>query len=82
MTGLGWAGVKNGDLLGRATGRFDVFVTVDRNLVFQQPIDKLGLAVVILRARSNRLADLKPLVPALLRVLSKPLAGDVVFVEG
>ena len=82
VTGLGWAGVKNGDLLGRATDRFDVFVTVDRNLAFQQPIDKLDLAVVILRARSNRLADLKPLVPVLMRVLSKPLAGEVVFVDG
>jgi hypothetical protein len=66
VAGLGWAGVKNGELLGRATDRFDVFVTVDRNLAFQQPIDKLALAVVILRARSNRLADLKPLVPVLL----------------
>ena len=51
VTGLGWAGVHNGDLLARATGRFDAFVTVDRNLAFQQPIEKLALAVVIRRTR-------------------------------
>lgn len=54
VTGIGWAGVQNGALLGQATGRFDVFVTVDRNLAFQQPIDKLALAVIILRARSGQ----------------------------
>src|SRR6266568_463978 len=52
VTGLGWAGVLNGALLAQATGEFDAFVTVDRNLAFQQRIDNLALAVVILRARS------------------------------
>ena len=52
------------------------------NLAFQQQIDKLALAVVILRARSNRLADLRPLVPALLRALSQARAGEVVWVDG
>jgi len=82
VTGRGWAGVLNGALLAQATGQFDAFVTVDRNLAFQQRIDKLELAVVILRARSNRLADLRPLVPALLRALSQARAGEVVWVDG
>jgi hypothetical protein len=69
-------------LLAQATGQFDAFVTVDRNLAFQQRIDKLALAVVILRARSNRLADLRPLAPALLRALSQARAGEVVWVDG
>ena len=82
VTGLGWAGVQNGALLARATGQFDAFVTVDRNLAFQQRIEGLALAVVILRARSNRLADLKPLVPGLLRALTRIRPGEVVWVEG
>jgi len=65
-----------------ASGNQDAFVTVDRNLAFQQRIDKLALAVVILRARSNRLADLRPLVPALLRALSQAQAGEVVWIDG
>ena len=82
VTGLGWAGIHNGALLAQATGQFDAFVTVDRNLAFQQRIDKLALAVIILRARSNRLADLRPLVPAVLRALSQVRAGEVVWVDG
>ena len=79
---LGWAGVLNGGLLTRAAGRFDVFVTVDRNLAFQQRIDALPFAVVVLRARSNRLADLKPLVPLLLEALATVRAGEVTWIEG
>lgn len=82
VTGLGWAGVHNGALLAQAVGQFDAFVTVDRNLAFQQPIDKLDLVVVILRARSNRLDDLRPLVPVLLRALSQARVGEVVWVGG
>ena len=78
----GWSGAKNGELLRLAAQRFDVLLTVDRNLAFQQRIDKLALAVVILRARSNRLADLRPLVPALLRALSQAQAGEVVWIDG
>lgn len=79
---LGWAGVWNGALLARAAGRFDAFVTVDRNLAFQQRINTLPFAVVVLRARTNRLADLKPLVPSLLLALSDIQPGEVKWVEG
>lgn len=53
-----WAGLKNGVLLGRAEGQFDAFVTVDRNLPAQQNLSRFSIAVIVLRARSNRLADL------------------------
>ena len=43
---LGWAGIRNGELLARSAGQFDVFVTVDRNLAFQQHIADLPLAIV------------------------------------
>lgn len=80
-SGLEWTGISNADLLARAAGLYDVFVTVDRNLTFQQPVADLVLAVVILRARTNRLVDLKPLVPGLLRVLPTVQPGKVTFVE-
>jgi hypothetical protein len=72
-----WAGLKNGDLLARVSRRFDVFITVDRNLPFQQNIQIYGITVVILQAKSNRLADLRALMPALLRLLDKPVAKRV-----
>jgi len=64
---MGWATIKNGELLALAEKEFDVFLTVDRNLAFQQNLPKFDLAVLVLRSHSNRLADLKPLA---LRVLS------------
>ena len=67
---MGWSTVKNGELLVLASESFDVFVTVDRNLSFQQNLANLPIAVVVLRAKSNRLADLIPLVPGLLEALT------------
>lgn len=67
---MGWATIKNGELLSLAENEFDIFVTVDRNLAFQQDLPKFNIAVAVLRAPSNRLADLKPLAPKLLSRLS------------
>lgn len=66
----GLAGRKNGDLLAAADGRFDVLITVDHSLPWQQHVAAFGLAVVVLRARSNSLLSLQPLVPDLLRALN------------
>lgn len=74
---MGWTGVKNGELLALAAVAFDVFVTVDRNLSFQQNVGSFSIAVIILEARTNRLADLKPLVPQLLSALSNTRPGSV-----
>lgn len=67
---MGWAGIKNGQLLALAQTEFDVFITVDRNLSFQQNLLQFDIAVVVLHAPSNRLTDLKPLVPQVLAILS------------
>jgi len=77
---MGWAGKKNGDLLRLAQGRFDAFVTVDRNLSFQQNLPAPGIAVVVLIVPSNRLADLQPLAPKLLEQLAglPPGAGTTI----
>ena len=78
---MGWASISNGELLALASREFDVFVTVDRNLAFQQNFGVLTITVVVLHARTNRLADLKPLVPRLLAALASAEPGRVTAVE-
>jgi hypothetical protein len=60
---MGWSGVKNGALLSLAAAEFDAFITVDRNLPYQQNIATLPIAIVVLVAQSNELQALLPLVP-------------------
>jgi hypothetical protein len=67
---LGWSGIKNGRLLGLAAGKFDVFLTMDGNLEFQQNLATLPIAVLVVEAVSNRLEHLQPLVPKMLRELN------------
>lgn len=59
---MGWSGIKNGELLRKAATEFDCFLTVDRNLQFQQSIDSLPLAVLVIRAVDNRIETLRPLM--------------------
>ena len=77
---VGWVTIKNGELLALASESFDVFVTVDRNLSFQQNVGAWPIAVIILQGRTNRLADLVPLVPHLLAALEAAKPGKVQFV--
>ena len=77
---MGWAAVENGKLLTLAAKEFDVFVTVDRNLIFQQNLPRFDVAVVVLRAPTNRLEDLRPLVPKLLEALLRAKRGEALFV--
>ena len=74
---MGWTTIKNGELLTLAAKEFDVFVTVDRNLAAQQNPSAVSIAIVVLRARSDRLADLKPLIPKLLRAIQVAKPGNV-----
>ena len=66
---MGWASKRNGELLTLAVGHFDVFLTADRNLSHQQDLSSFDIAVVVLVASSNRLDDLRPLVPRVLEIL-------------
>ena len=72
---MGWSAIKNGELLALAAQTFDVFVTVDRNLSFQQNLATRSISIVVLRARTNRLADLIPLVPSLLSTIETATPG-------
>ncbi len=78
---MGWAGIKNGQLLALVEAEFDVFITVDRNLSFQQNLPQFNIAVVVLQASSNRLADLKPVVPNILAILAKVVKGQATVVS-
>jgi predicted nuclease of predicted toxin-antitoxin system len=78
---MGWAGIKNGELLALAQAKFDVFMTADRNLSFQQNITKLQIAVVVLAAGSTQLAKTLPLMPKVLSLLPDLSPGQVVMVS-
>ena len=74
---LGWSGIKNGDLLRSAPSVCDVFVTLDRNLEFQQNIKALPFGVLVVRARSNRVADLIPHLSSILGAANRVSPGCV-----
>lgn len=78
---MGWSGKKNGELLQLMAGQqFEVFLTVDQNIRHQQNLAATGVAVLVLVATSNRLADLVPLMPAALASLASLKPGDVIEV--
>jgi len=77
---IGWAGLKNGALLAQAEKRFDVLLTMDSNMVRQQNVARFRLAVIVLQARSNRLADTRPLRPKVLAALSSVQPGTLAVV--
>jgi hypothetical protein len=80
---LGWSGIANGELLRRAVAAgFDLLVTADQSLQYQQNVPRSGIAVMVLRARSNRLEDYLPLMPAVLQALTRLKPGEVIEVGG
>jgi hypothetical protein len=79
---MGWAGVKNGELLQLAARHFDLLLTVDRNLEYQQNFAALALAVIVVHAPSNDVAVLRPLIPAVLVAISKIKPGMVTHIHG
>jgi predicted nuclease of predicted toxin-antitoxin system len=78
VTEMGWSGIKNGALLDLAEPHFDVFMTVDRGMPYQQNVSKRGITLVLLRARSNSLMSLQPLLPDVESALSEVNAGEII----
>ena len=78
----GWAGAKNGGLVQLAAKDFDVLLTVDRNLEYQQNFSGLALAVIVMDAPSNDIVVLRPLMPAVLEAIPKAQPGVVMHVCG
>lgn len=60
---IGWAGLKNGALLSKPENRLEVLLTMDSNMVHQQPLSRFQIAVIALKARSSRLAETRSLMP-------------------
>jgi PIN like domain len=78
---MGWAGKKNGELLNLLVPMgFEVFLTVDQNLRYQQNLQAASIVVIMLVAPTNRLADLKPLVPSVLKALAAVQPGQLVVI--
>lgn len=77
----GLKGLKSGKLLRAAAGNFDVLITVDKSIPSQQNLAAFGIAVLLLRAKSNRYDDLKPLVHKVLGALAHIQPGTIVIVR-
>jgi hypothetical protein len=73
----GLSALSNGVLLDAMAGKFDVLVTTDKSLRYQQNLVGRSVCVIVLRARSNKLDDLRPHIPALLGVLDEIAPGEV-----
>lgn len=82
VTEHGWSGVKNGELLALAAAGFNVFLTIDRNLKYQQNLKAFNIGITLLAARNNRLKTLLPLMPAVREALENIKAGDFIRVDG
>ena len=78
---MGWGGITNGALLEKAAEEFDVFLTGDRNLTFQQDVTRLNMTVVVLHAESTQLRYTLPLIPKLLSLLPTLQLGEVVNIH-
>ena len=78
----GWAGVKNGALLQLAATQFDVLLTVDRNLEYQQNFSGLTIAVVVIVAPSNDIDVLRPFMASVREALPTAKSGVVTHVPG
>ena len=77
----GFKGLENGDLLRAASGTYDVLITVDQNLPYQQNVAGLNIAVVVIAVKRNSYARLKPLLPRASKALETIKPGDVIIVN-
>ena len=71
---MGWAVVRNGELLAKADGVFDVFVTTDKNLRHQQNLKKFKFAVIILP--SNQVPVVASLINQIEALLNTVQPGE------
>ncbi len=77
----GLKGLKNGQLLSAASGKYEVLVTVDQNFRYQQNLASLSLAIIVLRAPRSSYSMLKPLMPKVLSALRSIRPGEMIVVS-
>ena len=78
---MGWSGVKNGELLRRAETRFDVWITADQNIEFQQDLSRFDIAIAVLVAPRNKLETLLPLISQLHEALQTIQPRQIVYID-
>ena len=76
----GYGSKKNGELLSLAEGRWDVLLTSDRRIKYQQNMTGRQVSIVVLRAKSNRMQDLLPLIPSSSKALLSVSPGQILEV--
>lgn len=79
---MGWSGKRNGLLLSLAESEFDVLLTMDQGIEYQQNLSNLNIAILALRAKSNQIEDLAPIVPAALTTLKGIRPGQLIKIGG
>lgn len=80
VTREGWAGLRNGDLLRRASGTFDVLVTGDQGLQYQQNLASIHLGVVVVAGQNNRVETFIALAPRILDAIETVQPGAAIVV--
>jgi hypothetical protein len=78
---MGWAGKRNGELIELMKGQFDIFITVDQGIPYQQNLSYTEVVIVLLSAESNRFETLRPLMPKAQETLETAQAGDLIRVS-
>ncbi len=80
VQGMGWSGTENGLLLSLAEREFDVVVTIDQGMEYEQNLANRNISLLVLGARSNQIEDLMPIVPAAPAALRNIQPGQIVRV--
>jgi hypothetical protein len=82
VTESGWSGLKNGELLSLAEVEFDVFLTVDQNLIFQQNLQRFNIGIILMVARNNRFKTLLPVMPEVNATIEEVKPGELARIGG
>jgi PIN like domain len=78
VTEMGWSGKKNGELLElMAAQHFQIFLTADQNVRYQQNLVSVDVAIIVLVAPTNRLADLIPLMNSARIAMNSAEKGEI-----
>jgi hypothetical protein len=77
----GWAGFKNGDLLRRAVSSFDVLLTADQRLRYQQNVSQFAIGVVVIETFDTTLTNLRTLLPKIKAAIEDSVHGTITVIR-